>query len=250
MIFIQTFDEFLIDEIGTADLDHIKPIDWLAFSEHRLLSLVSGKLFVDKLNIREQTDKIKFYPDDVKLYLIASQWAIISSEQAFVKRCGTAGDEAGSQMICARIAERLMRLCFLYKDTYAPYSKWFGTAFTKLDIDENIKIKTKINTALNANDLIERENNLVEAQARVADLHNASGLTDRVDYSVEFYFGRDIKVIFADKFVNATVEKLKGTAFENIPLIGTMSQFGGLSDFADEKAYYEQIKKIYRIKLI
>lgn len=24
-----------------------------------------------------------------------------------------------------------------------------------------------------------------------------------------------------------------------------MSQFGGLSDFADEKVYYEQIKKIY-----
>lgn len=26
-----------------------------------------------------------------------------------------------------------MRLCFLYKSTYAPYSKWFGTAFSRLD---------------------------------------------------------------------------------------------------------------------
>ena len=121
----------------------------------------------------------------------------------------------------------------MYKDTYAPYSKWFGTAFNKLNIYESIK--TKINAALQANDLTERENNLVEAQALVADLHNASGLTDNVDYSIESYFGRDIKVIFADKFVDATVEKLKGTVFENIPLIGTMSQFGGLSDFADEQ---------------
>ena len=56
-----------------------------------------------------------------------------------------------------------MRLCFLYKDTYAPYSKWFGTAFNKLNIYESIK--TKINAALQANDLTERENNLVEAQA-------------------------------------------------------------------------------------
>lgn len=139
-----------------------------------------------------------------------------------------------------------MRLCFLYKDTYAPYSKWFGTAFNKLDIDENIK--EKINSALKSNDLTERENNLVEAQALVADLHNSSGLTDKVEYSVESYFGRDIKVIFADKFVDATVEKLKGTVFENTPLIGTMSQFGGLSDFADEKVYYEQIKKIYGVQ--
>lgn len=245
LIFIQTFDEFLIDEIGTADLDNITLLDWLAFSEHRLLSLVSGKLFVDKLNIRKLTDKINFYPDDVKLYLIASQWQIISSEQVFVKRCGEVGDEIGSQIICARISERLMRLCFLYKNTYAPYSKWFGTAFKKLDIDENIKLK--INLALKATDLEERENSLVEAQALVADLHNVSGLTDKVDYSVESYFGRDIKVIFADKFVDATVERLKGTAFENISPIGTMSQFGGLSDFADEKAYYEQIKKIYGV---
>lgn len=115
LIFIQTFDEFLIDEIGTADLDNISHLDWIAFSEHRLLSLVSGKLFVDRLNIRALTDKIKFYPDDVKLYLIASQWQIISSEQAFVKRCGEVGDEIGSQIICARIAERLMRLCLIEK---------------------------------------------------------------------------------------------------------------------------------------
>lgn len=198
---------------------------------------------MDKLNIRALTDKMKFYPDDVKLYLIASQWQIISSEQAFVKRCGEVGDEIGSQIICARIAERLMRLCFLYKNTYAPYSKWFGTAFYKLDIDENIKLK--INSALKATDLEERENSLVEVQALVGDLHNASGLTDKVDYSIESYFGRDIKIIFADKFVDATVERLKETVLENIPLIGTMSQFGGLSDFADEKAYYEQIKRVY-----
>lgn len=54
-------------------------------------------------------------------------------------------------------------------------------------------------------------------------------------------------MIFADKFVDATVEKLNGTKLENIPLIGTMSQFGGLSSFADEKVYYEQIKKIYGV---
>lgn len=60
LIFIQTFDEFLIDEIGTADLDNISSMDWIAFSEHRLLSLVSGKLFVDKLNIRKHTDKLSF----------------------------------------------------------------------------------------------------------------------------------------------------------------------------------------------
>lgn len=41
-------------------------------------------------------------------------------------------------------------------------------------------------------------------------------------------------MLIADKLADATVEKLKGTVFENIPLIGTMSQFGGLpNDSAD-----------------
>lgn len=243
LIFIQTFDDYLIEQLGTSDLDSIKPFAWLAFSEHRLLSLISGKLFVDGLNCADTLAKIKYYPSEVKLYLIASNWDIIASEQAFVKRCGECGDEIGSRIICARIAERLMRLCFLYKDTYAPYSKWFGTAFSRLDVDG--KVKHTINLALSANSLEEREDRIVEAQALVAEMHNASGLTELVDYQIESYFGRNIKVIFADKFAEVTVNELINTAFENVPLIGTLSQIGGLSSFADEKECYARIAKLY-----
>lgn len=70
-------------------------------------------------------------------------------------------------------------------------------------------------------------------------------MTDVVDYEIESYFGRDIKVIFADKFAEVTAEKLKGTTLENVPLIGTLSQFGGLSSFADEKEFYPQIMRLY-----
>lgn len=245
LVFIYTFDEYLIEQLGTADLDNISSVRWLAFSEHRLLSLVSGKFFVDGLNCAEKIAKIKYYPDEVKFYMIASNWEIIASEQAFVKRCGECGDDIGSQLVCARIAERLMRLCFLYKNTYAPYSKWFGTAFKRLNIDE--RIEQTIWAALTANTLTERENKIVDAQALVADMHNSSGLTDVVDYRVEDYFGRDIKVIFADKFVQATAEKLAGTDLHNIPFIGTLSQFGGLSSFADEKEFYPQIMKLYGV---
>lgn len=243
LIFIQTFDEFLYDELGTSDLENLSLTDWLSFSEHRLLSLVSGKMFVDKLHIADKLIPLKYYPDDVRNYLIASNWDIIASEQAFVKRCGKTGDEIGSIIICARIAERLMRLCFLYKKTYAPYSKWFGTAFNKLDID--ISIKKSIYAALHAETTELREDWLVKSQALVAQLHNRSEITPFIDYKVESYFGRDIKVIFAEKFAEAAAGKLVGTPLENIPLIGTFSQIGGLSSLSDEKRYYERIKGIY-----
>lgn len=246
LIFIQTIEEFMENEIGTAELSHLQPLDWLAFSEHRLLSLVSGTMFVDSLNVMDAIAPLKYYPREVKYYLIASNWDIIASEQAFIKRCGKCGDETGSMIICARIAERLMRLCFLYKEVYAPYSKWFGTAFNKLDIDNNIKIL--IRAALSADTPEIREDNLVKAQALVADLHNVSGITDYVDYRIESYFGRDIKVIFADKFAEAVAEKLRGTIFEEMPLIGTLSQVGGFCAVADDHRYCEQIKSLYGIK--
>ncbi len=243
LIFIQTLDEFLIDEIGTSKLSSLQPLDWLAFSEHRLLSLVSGTMFVDELKVMDIISSLKYYPKYVKEYLIASNWDIIASEQAFVKRCGECGDEMGSILICARIAERLMRLCFLYKEVYAPYSKWFGTAFNQLDINSDIKVYIK--SALYANTLELREDSLIKAQALVADLHNMSGITDYIKYEIESYYGRNIKVIFADKFAEAVLENLKGTIFEDIPLIGTLSQVGGLSSIADDFKYYKQIKSLY-----
>ena len=245
LVFIYTLSDFLQEQLGTADLDHIDPFAWLAFSEHRLLSLVSGKFFVDDCHCAETIAKISYYPKDVKLYLIASQWEMIASEQAFIKRCGACGDEIGSRIICARIAERLMRLCFLYQNTYAPYSKWFGTAFGKLHIDH--RIHEALAGALRAVHVEERERQIVAAQSLVAELHNASGLTKTVDYQIEPYFGRDIQVIFADKFVDATVAELENTVFAHTPLIGTLSQVGGLSSFADERTYDAQIMKLYGI---
>ena len=42
------------------------------------------------------------------------------------------GDEVGSALIGGRLVRDIMRLCFLMERTYAPYQKWFGTAFKRL----------------------------------------------------------------------------------------------------------------------
>ncbi len=243
LIFIQSFESFLSEQLGTAAIMHLSDLDFLTISEHRLLSLVSGELFHDRLGLSKQLDHIRCYPDSVRRYLIASHWDIIASEQAFVRRCADVGDDVGSVIICARIAERLMRLCFLYRNRYAPYSKWFGTAFRLLDVDN--RIKEAIDASVHAADFHIRETKLVEAQALVAALHNESGITAPVDFRIESYYGRDIRVIFADKFAEATAETLKDTVFENVPLIGSFSAMGGLSNVSDEQQYYETLKRIY-----
>jgi hypothetical protein len=243
LVFIDTFESFTTEYLGTSTIDSLKPIDWLAFSEHRLLGITAGKLFVDMLNIQDFRNKLSFFPEIVKLYLIASQWSLISEEQAFVKRCGDRGDELGSRIICLRIVERLMRLCFLYKNAYSPYSKWFGTAFAGLNISDHIK--EEIRLAALANDLLDRENHLVKAQILVGELHNSTGITESIDVKEQKYFGRNIKVIFAEKFAKATRAKLNNTEFEGVPLIGSLSQIGNLTAISDYVQYQDNIKSLY-----
>jgi hypothetical protein len=244
LIFINTFDNYLNEYLGLNSFEGISELDWLALSEHRLLAITSGKFFVDYLHIKEVLDTISFYPEQVRLYLIASNWSLISEEQAFVKRCSDVGDEVGSILVCTRIAERLMRLSFLYCNKYAPYSKWFGKAFDLLPID--ISIKNTIRNAVTANNIIDREENIVHAQKLLANLHNSLGISEFVDVNIENYFGRDIKVIFADKIFRATVKRLENTSFMNYPFIGTLSEVSNLTGISDKPNYIDNIKALYK----
>ena len=199
LIWIHTLDEYIKSYLGLIPENGV---DWLILSEHRLHGFTSGKLFIDNLNLAEIQKQLSFYPHDVMLFLIASQWALIAEEQAFVKRTSDCFDELGSQIICARITERLMRLCFLYCKKYAPYSKWFGTGFKQLPIDK--EIINELSSAVSATSIVERETHLVTSQVLVAELHNKSKITKEIEINVQNYFDRDIKVIYADRLANIT----------------------------------------------
>jgi hypothetical protein len=66
-------------------------------------------------------------------WLLASQWRRIAQEEAFVGRAAEVGDDLGSRVVTARLVRDLMRLCLLLERAYAPYSKWLGSAFARLD---------------------------------------------------------------------------------------------------------------------
>ena len=240
LIEIYTINEFINKYLGMMP---VNDLEWLSVSEHRLLGFTSGKLFIDMLNISEIRNKLLFYPRDVKLYLIASQWSVIAEEQAFVKRCSDRGDDLGSRIICSRIAERLMRLCFLYEGKYAPYSKWFGTGFRQLTVDG--KIYDEIEAAISANTTQEREKHILEAKVLVAALHNASCLTEPLEIHVQKYYGRDIGVIFADKFAEKTKDMIFNPVLKECPLIGSLSQIGNFAEISDNPLLQDNVQRLY-----
>ena len=243
LIFIYTINEYLDMYLGTHELTALTDIDWLTFSEHKLLTLTKAEFYVDRLGIGERLKPLRYYSENVWLYLLASNWSLAAEEQAFVKRCHDVGDEIGSILVCARISERLMRLAFLYCREYAPYSKWFGTSFMRLKLDD--EIKTAISRALKAADIIEREENLVAAQQLLARLHNRCGITEVVSDEIVSYFGRNIKVIFADRIAQTLKAKLAGTVLAEVPLIGTLSEVSNFTAIYDYPQLRSSICGLY-----
>lgn len=243
LIFIDTVDRFTKSYLGKTEPESWDERDWLACSEHRLLGFTSGELYVDNLQFAAVRAAAARYPDVVRRYLIASQWFLLAEEQAFVRRCGDVSDDIGSRLCTARMMERLMRLCFLYCDCYAPYSKWFGTAFGKLPVDPEISIA--IAEALRANHINSRERAQVRAQHLVAALHNKSGLTDPVDTTPRPYFSRKIQVIGADRIAAAVAQTLTGSPLEGLSLIGSVSQVSNLTVLYEDTEAAGRIRGLY-----
>lgn len=243
LIFFYTPEEYLDFYLGAHQFDALTDLEWLSFSENRLLTLVKGDFYVDELHLAQRLAPLQYYPENVWLYLIASNWGMISQEQAFVKRCASREDDTGSILVCARIAERLMRLAFLYCRQYAPYSKWFGTAFQQLPLPP--EIPEAIHDAVTASTIQQREEKIVLAQQLLAKLHNSLSLTAPVSDKAVSYFERDIQVIYADKIAQAVQEKLTGSLAQ-APLIGSLSQVSNFVDLYEDVSKRPAMESLYQ----
>jgi hypothetical protein len=214
--------------IGFYPLDQLTTRDWLLTPAQKLLEVTAGDVFHDDLGVLAPIrEKLRWYPRDVWRYLVACGWQRIGQEEAFVGRCAEVGDELGSRIVAARLVRDLMRLCFLFEQRYPPYSKWFGTAFARLNCTP--ALQPALMAALGAGDFPAREAALSRAYEAIAALHNATGLTAPLDPAVRDFYGRPFKVIFAQRFVEAALAAIPPGAMQDIATsaraIGSVDQF-------------------------
>jgi hypothetical protein len=142
----------------------------------------------------------------VWLWLLADRWQRLAQEEAFVGRTAEVADDLGSRLIAARQAHRLMELCFLLERRYAPYAKWLGTAFARLDAAA--EVGPALTRALAADEHAGREQGLCDAYEAVARRFNALGLVDPVDPSTRQYHSRPFRVLRANRFATACRARL------------------------------------------
>jgi hypothetical protein len=170
-------------------------------------------VYHDDIGLQAVRDRFAYYPRDVWLYLLLAGWWRIHPEANLVGRAGSVGDELGSALIGSQLVTNLMRLCFLMERQYAPYSKWFGTAFARLSCAAELSpILWKV---LRAETWPERENALMSAYDVVAAMHNALRITPAVATEVVQLWDRPFKVVWGD-FPGAIGEQIRDPAVKRI----------------------------------
>jgi len=234
-----TVERFFPHALNFDPTGDIRAVDWLSVPENHLLTVTAGRVFHDGLGQLEPIRaRLRYYPHDVWLYLLAAQWRRIGQEEAFMGRCGQVGDDLGSRLVAGRLVRDLMRLCFLMERRYAPFIKWFGTAFAQLNCAETLlPILTQ---ALEADSWQEREISLTTAYEFVATMHNDLGITDPLPTKVSQFHARPFQVIHADRLVEAIRAVITSEEVLALPEhLGSVDQF---LDSTDALRYLARFK--------
>ena len=242
---VETIEGFFTQYLGCNPYEEPTIADWLTFPEHRLLAVTSGRVFYDGLGELEPIrQRFIYYPRDIWLYMLAAQWEKIFEEAVFVGRCGYVGDDLGSRVIAARQIKNLMHLCFMMERKYAPYSKWFGTAFSRLDCAP--KLDPIFQGVLQASDWNQRQLLLAKAYEVIAQMHNALKITIPLEEKASQYYNRPYLVIGDDRYVKELMNAVTSEVVKNIKhLLGSVNQFIDSDDQVNNLFLRKKLKELY-----
>ncbi len=248
---LTTVERFFADYLGFDISGQIEPADWLTFPEQKLRTLRSGEIFRDDLRLASTRERFDYYPHDVWLYQLASVWTRIGQEEHLMGRAGHAGAELGSSLIASRLVRDIMRLCFLMERQYAPYSKWFGTAFEQLCVGPFLI--EHLEAAQRATTWQKRQACLVPAYEELAQKHNRLEITDPLpDRAIDFH-GRPFKVIhLAGGFADAIAARIEDPGIKGLAskrLIGGIDVFSDSTDLVTYPEWRAVLKGLYELKL-
>ena len=216
LIEIHGVDRYFCSVLGKG-ADGLTHIDWLGIPEQKLLELTSGRIFHDGLEKLERYRKaLSYYPKEVGKLRLAAYWDCIANEEAFVGRMIESADGIGLRLLTARLITHLMRICFILKKKYCPYSKWFSKSFQNLELPE---CRVLIEDILAESDMRAVEEKLTELYLGVLRLQNESGDYPVINHKIKNYYGRPYKVIMAGEIVEQLMDSIEDEKLKSLNLV-------------------------------
>lgn len=245
LIQIETVDGFVRRCLGVDLAAELGPLDWLALPEQALLEITAGAVYHDGLGTLEPArQRFAYHPHDVWLARMAAQWRRIGQEEPFVGRCGDVGDDLGSRIVAARLVRDQMRLAFLLERRYAPYSKWFGTAFARLDCAP--QLAPLLQQSLEASDWRTRQEAVAQASSFLARKYNSLGITPLIPPDITMFFNRPYQVLFADRFANAIQQAIADPQLQPVAAeIGGVDQISDCVNLIEDVTLSQRVRAFY-----
>jgi len=243
LIAITSPRRWLNSQLGIDALDGLDAATWVTLSEQALLETTSGAIFRDDMgSITAIREALAWYPEDIWRYRMAVQWKRIEQIEPFVGRCGEVGDDLGSQLVAMSLVRDVMKLAFLIERRYAPYPKWFGTAFSQLSIAP--ELTGCFDRARYATSWRDREGGVVAAVEVLATRHNAMSLTEWVDPTPRPFFGRPFQVMFGARFADELMTSIADPDVRALPLhLGGLDQYIDSTDAMNAQGLHRAIRK-------
>jgi len=168
-------------------------------------------------------ERLAWFPRDVWLYKLAAQWNRIAEERAFIGRAGESGDELGSRVIAARMVGNLMRLALLIERRYAPYPKWVGTAFSRLDCAPDLT--PLLTDTLAAPNWRDRESAILTACTFLAELQLERRVPGAPKPEFRPLHDRPFRFIDSVAITNALRAAIEDETLRGLPEFGAVDQF-------------------------
>ncbi len=219
--------------------------DWLLFPQQALIEITAGKLFHDDLGIQKIRDQFAYYPDTLWKYMMRVQWGKILDELQTQARTGEAKDEIGSRIVSSRMVQKVMFLCFLIERTYVPYSKWFGSAFSKLKC---AKVMQPLLLRITRERSWEkRQELLAKAYQELGRMHNKLKITKPVSTRIVDFFGRGYPIIDTWKYVEALEKAIPNAHLRDMEYpLGSVDQFIDHARLNQLNYFYTDLKDVIK----
>lgn len=124
---------------------------------------------------------------------------------------------------------------------YAPYIKWFGTAFSKLKSAKNLT--PLFMQIMDAGTWRERQDHLTKAYEHMANMHNELRITDSLTTKVSQFHDRPFMIIHGNIFADTIHAKISDDEVKRLP-----KHLGGIDQYVDSTdvlSYTEKFRRFW-----
>ena len=240
---VATVADFAASRLGVDPTRGMSVLDWLTVTGQSVLEVTAGPVFADGTRtLAPARALLAWYPPDVERYVLAAGWQRLIQLMPFLGRTAESGDELGSRLLSAGLADDVVSLAFTLSRRWAPYPKWRGTAFRSLPVAA--RLGPLLGPAAAAHGWREREDALAAACEVLLDVQRERGYPAPAAAVIPF-FSRPYRT------VDGAVQQglLAGITDPDVallPLVGSVEQWADSTDVLSSPGRRAALQAAYR----